>query len=74
MRDPNYSPLSFLPFLATSFPNGFTPAEFIDGVIELPNCESLILSGQCGANLFKGLPNTPVLALRLIFGDSSSYC
>ena len=62
------------PFWALLFPDGFTPAEFIDGVIELPSCEFLILSGQGGANLFKGLTNTPVLALRLIFGDSNSYC
>ena len=59
------------PFWPLLFPDGFSPAEFVKGVIELPNCDTLILPGQSGANLFKGLPNTPVLALRLVFDDAS---
>ena len=60
------------PFWPLLFPDGFTPADFVGGVIELPNSDTLILSGHFGANLFKGLPNTPVLALRLLFDDSSN--
>ena len=60
------------PFWPLLFPNGFAPAEFVEGVIELPNCDTLFLPGQSGTNLFKGLPNTPVLALRLVFNDPSS--
>ena len=65
--DPNYPQWFSSPFWPLLFPNGFTPADFVVGVIELPSSEALIISGQSGANLFKGLPNTPVLALKLDF-------
>ena len=55
------------PFWPLLFPDGLTPADFVVGVIVLPNSDTLFLPGQSGANLFKGLPNTPVLALRLVF-------
>ena len=55
------------PFWPLLFPNGFTTANFVVGAIELPSSEALIISGQSGANLFKDLPNTPVLALKLNF-------
>ena len=61
---PQWFSSSFWPLL---FSNGFIPADFVVGVIELPSSEALIISGQSGANLFKGLPNTPVLALKLDF-------
>ena len=57
----------FSPFWPLLFPDGFTPADFVVGIIVLPDYDTLILSGQTGANLFKGAPNTPVLALRLGF-------
>ena len=60
------------PFWPLLFCNGFTPAEFVGGVIELPNLDTLLLAGHSGANLFKGLPNTPVLAVRLVFGRPSN--
>ena len=60
------------PFWPLLFPDGFAPAEFVERVIELPYCDTLFLPGQSGANLFKGLPNMPVLALRLVFDDPSS--
>ena len=60
------------PFWPLLFPNGLTSADFVEGVIELPNCNTLILSGQSGANLLKGLPNMPVMALRLTIVDCSS--
>ena len=60
------------PFWPLLFPDGFMPAEFVEGVIELPISDTLILPGQSGANLFKGLPNTPMLALRLIFDVCSN--
>jgi len=52
------------------FPDGFNPADFVVGVMELPNSKTLFLPGKSGANLFKGLPNTPVLTLRLEFIDT----
>ena len=55
------------PFWPLLFPNGCTLADFVVGAIELPSSEALIISGQSGANLFKDLPNTPVLALKLDF-------
>ena len=66
-RDPNYPPVVSSSFWPLLFPNDFIPADFVVGVIELPSSEALIISGQTGANLFKGLPNTPVLALKLDF-------
>ena len=55
------------PFWPLIFPNGVDPADFVVGYLVLPNSENLILPGQSGTSLFKGLPNTPMLALRLEF-------
>ena len=55
------------PFWPLIFPNGVDPTDFVVGYLVLPNSENLILPGQSGTSLFKGLPNTPMLALRLEF-------
>ena len=55
------------PFWPLLFPNGSDPANFVVGRIELPDSETLFLPGPLGTNLFKGAPNTPVLALKLEF-------
>ena len=57
------------PFWPLLFPDGVMPAEFVKEYMELPCTETLILPGQLGTSLFKGLPNTPVLALRIEFHD-----
>ena len=38
--------------------------------LELPRWDSLFLPGRSGSNLFRGVPNTPVLALRLDFREN----
>jgi len=48
---------------ALLFPNGIEPAKFVVALVEFPQYEVLILPGLLGASLFKGVPNTPVLAL-----------
>lgn len=55
------------PYWPLLFPNGWDPANFVSDLLELPTSEELFLPGQLGSNLFEGLPNTPVLALRLEF-------
>ena len=55
------------PFWPLLFPNGWDPVDFVADWLELPSSETLFLPGQLGSNLFYGLPNTPVLALRLQF-------
>ena len=52
------------PFWPLLFPNGW---DFVVDWLELPSSETLFLPGQLGSNLFYGLLNTPVLALRLQF-------
>ncbi|XP_065915901.1 uncharacterized protein [Dysidea avara] len=53
------------PFWPLIFPNGTNPAQFVKEVRELPKVEGLFVEGRSGCNLFKGVPNTPVIALRL---------
>ena len=53
------------PFWPLIFPDGITPAGFVKEIRELPKLEGLFIKGRSGCNLFKGVPNTPVLALRL---------
>ena len=53
---------SFWPLI---LPDGVSPAQFVQEVRELPRVEGLFVEGCSGCNLFKGIPNTPVLALRL---------
>ena len=55
------------PFWPLLFPDGVTPAKFVKECLELTKTKTLILPGQLGSSLFKGLPNTPVLALRVEF-------
>jgi len=55
------------PFWPLIFPNGRDPAEFVVEYLTLPNSPDLILPGCIGTSLFKGMPNTPMLALRLEF-------
>ena len=54
------------------FPDGPSPAVFVKEWLELPGTEDLILPGQLGTNLFKGLPNTTVLAFRIEFYPASA--
>jgi len=56
------------PFWPLLFPNGSNPAGFVVGWVELPIGTELILPGLTGANLFIGIPNTPVLAVNINFG------
>ena len=55
------------PFWPLLFPDGQQVAGFVKQIVELPNRDSLFLPSQSGLNIFKWLPNTPVLALRLSF-------
>ena len=55
------------PFWPLLFPDGSHPAKFVTGIQELPRVETLFVSGRLGCNLFKGVPNTPVIAMRLNF-------
>jgi len=55
------------PFRPVLFPDGKTPAKFIQKILELPQKEGLIVPQRCGAVLFKGVPNTKVLALYINF-------
>ena len=55
------------PYWPLLFPNGWDPANCVLELLELPSSEELFLPGRLGSNLFGGLPNTPVLALRLGF-------
>ena len=57
------------PFWPLLFPDGVRPAGFVQELVELPIYDSLFLPGISGCNLFKGVPNTPVLAMRLNFGS-----
>ena len=58
-----------VPFWPVLFPDGINPAQFIKESRMLPMKEPLFMTGPLGANLFKGTPNTPVLAMRLCFAD-----
>ena len=58
------------PFWPLLYPDGINPAGFVQDCLELPRYDSLFLPGRSGSNIFKGVPNTPVLALRLDFGGS----
>ena len=55
------------PFWPVLFPDGVTPAKFIQNVQELPQREGLFIPQRSGAVLFKGTPNTKVLALYINF-------
>ena len=55
------------PFWPLLYPDGCHPARFVKDVCELPKQESLFIAGPSGSVLFKGVPNTPLLALLLLF-------
>ena len=55
------------PFWPLLFPTGTEPAEFVIQALELLKSEDIFLPGRSGCNLFRGVPNTPVLALKLQF-------
>ena len=57
------------PFWPILYPDGCNPADFIKKVRELPQREGLILPTRSGAVLFKGVPNTKVLALFINFAN-----
>lgn len=61
------------PFWLILYPNGVTPAKFIQEVMELPQQEGLFLPQRSGAVLFKGVPNTKVLALCLDFRHNDDH-
>ena len=49
------------------FPDQSTSAWFIHEVRVLDKADVVVCAGKCGANLFKGPPNTNLLALRVSF-------
>jgi len=55
------------PFWPLLFPDGVNPIESVVGIAELRSSEDLFLPVESGHNLFKDIPNTPVLALQLDF-------
>ena len=55
------------PFWPMLFPDGAHPADCVQQVVELPKSQELFLPGQSGCNIFKGVPNVAVLALRISF-------
>lgn len=58
------------PFWPLLFPDGRQAAKCVKQVVELPKREDLFSPGQLGCNIFKGVPNKAVLALRLSFVDA----
>ena len=53
------------PFWPVLFPDGKNPASFIKNIVELPQREGLFIPQRSGAVLFKGVPNTKVLAMYI---------
>ena len=47
------------------FPDGSHPAPFIRKVVVIDKSECLLIPGRSGDNLFKGPPNTDLLAIRV---------
>ena len=60
------------PFWPLLFHDGVTSAKFVKECLELRRTEILILPGQLGASLFKGLLNALVLALGVEFQPVSA--
>ena len=59
---PEWPSAPFWPFL---FPEGETAAPFVKAPLVLPGTTNLVCQGRSGSSLFKGKPNTNLLALRL---------
>ena len=57
------------PFWPILYPDGKVPAPFITDVVVLSKHEVLLHPGRSGACLFKGPPNTNMLAVRLDFRE-----
>ena len=55
------------PFWPILYPDGQNPASFIQKIKQLPRRDGLFLPQRSGAVLFKGVPNTDVLALYINF-------
>lgn len=55
------------PFWPMLFPNGIDPANFISEYVVIHKSQLSIHPGRLGSSLFKGIPNTNFLALRLDF-------
>jgi len=47
------------------FSDGRSPAPFITEVVVIDKSECSLIPGRSGDNLFKGPPNTDLLAIRL---------
>ena len=60
------------PFWPLLYPDGKVPAPFITDVVILPKHEVLLHPGKSGACLFKGVPNTNMIAVRFDFNESAS--
>ena len=50
-------------FWSILFPNPIKPAAFIKEVLTIEKSEALLHPGKAGANLFKGILNTNMLAI-----------
>jgi len=66
-RHPGSPSVAIIALLAFAF--SIDPAEFVVEYTELPCIHDLILPSQLDASLFRGPPNTPVLALRVRFQE-----
>ena len=55
------------PYWPLLFPDGASTSYFINGLLILQNSGALTCPGRAGANLFKGVPNTNMLAVRIDF-------
>lgn len=63
------------PFWPMLFPKQDEPAGFIIDTLILTRSDQLILPGKLGYSLFKGTPNTDMLALLINFsGQESNAC
>ena len=60
---PQWSPTHFWPML---FPDGVNPDTCVVELVELVVWDKLVLPGRRGANLFRGISNTGVMAAKLL--------
>ena len=63
---PNWPSATFWPMLFTTNTESELPAS-VKATLVIDKSEVIICPGRSGASLFKGLPNTDMLALRLEF-------
>ena len=62
------------PFWPKLFPEVGRPAKFFKDVQVLTPVEFTIFPGRRGSSLFKGPPNTNIMALRLVFPQVMETC